>query len=135
MSAQSERLKRRLQAIPRATVAATTPALLKAAEQTAATMRQLAPEDSGDLKASIAVTPAGQSTPAYSQPGGSMLVPDNAVAITAGNTDVRYPHLVEYGTVKAAAHPFFWPAFRLHRRKVASAIKRAVAKAVRSTRT
>jgi len=135
MSAQSERLKRRLQAIPKATIAAVTPALRKAADQMADTMRQLAPVDTGDLKDSIAVTPAGQSTPPYSQPGGSMVVPPNAVAITAGNTDVRYPHLVEYGTSKTPPHPFFWPAFRLHRKKAASAIKRAVSKAVRSTKT
>lgn len=135
MSAQRDRLRRRLEAIPKATVAAVTPAMRKAAEGMADTMRQLAPEDTGDLKASIAVTPAGQATPAYSQPGGSMVVPDNAVAITAGNTEVRYPHLVEYGTSKVPPHPFFWTAFRLHRKKAASAIKRAVAKAVRTTRS
>lgn len=133
MSAQSERLKRRLQAIPKATIAATTPALRKAAEQMADTMRQLAPEDTGALKASIVVTASGQATPSYSQPGGSMVVPENAVAITAGNTDVRYPHLVEYGHAKAPPHPFFWPAFRLNRKKAANRIKRAVSKAVRST--
>ncbi|WGD32015.1 HK97 gp10 family phage protein [Ancylobacter sp. WKF20] len=135
MSAQSERLKRRLQAIPRAAVAAVTPALIKAANEMADTMRQLAPEDTGALRDSIAVTPPGQSTPPYSQPGGSAVAPSNAVLITAGNTEVRYPHLVEHGTAEAPAQPFFWPAFRLHRKKAASGIKRAVAKAVRSTKT
>lgn len=133
MSAQSERLRRRLQAIPRATVAAVNPALRRSAEEMADTMRQLAPVDTGALKDSIAVTSAGQATPAYSQPGGSMVVPENAVAITAGNTDVRYAHLAEYGHSNAPPHPFFWPAFRLNRKKAANRIKRAVSKAVRST--
>ena len=32
------------------------------------------------MAASIAVTGPGQSTPGYSQPGGSMIVPENACA-------------------------------------------------------
>ena len=96
-------------------------------------------EDSGDLKGSIAVTGPGQSTPAYSQPGGSMSVADNAVAVTVGDTDVRYAHLVEYGHGNGLhgsivpAHPFFWPAVRLHRKKATTAIKSAVRRAVRKS--
>ena len=129
------RLQRRLAAIPKAVKEATQPALLKQANAMAATMRALAPDDPAtgapDLKTSIAVTPAGQSTPPYSQPGGSMVVPENAVAVTVGNADVRYPHLQEFGTTRHAAQPFFWPAVRLHRVKAARAIKRAVGTAVR----
>lgn len=42
----------------------------------------------------------------------------------------HYPHLVEYGTTKAPAQPFFWASFRLHRAKAAKAIKRTIGKAV-----
>lgn len=129
------RLKARLAAIPREVKEAVQPALLKQANAMAGTMRQFAPDDpetsAPDLKSSIEVTPAGQQTPAYSQPGGSMTVPDSAVAITVGNADVRYPHLQEYGTSKHQAQPFFWPAVRLHRKKAATAIKGAVGRAVR----
>jgi len=38
---------------------------------------------------------------------------------------------VEYGTKKAPAQPFFWPAYRLHRTKAKKAIKRAASAAVR----
>lgn len=134
MSAQRDRLRRRLQAIPAATLAATAPALRKAAEQMADTMRGFVPVDTGELKESIVVTPAGHTTPPYSQPGGSLAVPANAVAVTVGNTDVRYGHLIEYGTSKAPPHPFFWPAVRLHQKQATRSIKRAVAKAVRSTK-
>jgi HK97 gp10 family phage protein len=140
--------QRRMAAIPEAAKAAVAPVLLKQANQIAATMRSLAPEDEGALKASIAVTGPGQKTPAHSQPGGAAAVPENAVAITAGNTEVRYAHLVEHGTRArmtssksqsghhpgTAAQSFFWPAFRLHRKKTAAAIKRAIGKAIREAK-
>ncbi|WP_028030528.1 HK97-gp10 family putative phage morphogenesis protein [Gemmobacter nectariphilus] len=130
--------QRRMRAIPQAAREAVQPTLVREAEKIAATMRHLAPDDPAtpapDLKSSIAVTGPGQSTPPYSQPGGAMVVPENAVAITAGNTDVRYPHLQEHGTSKHAAQPFFWPAFRLHRKKALAAIKRGIGKAVREAR-
>lgn len=125
------RLKKRLAAIPANVKAAVQPALLKQAEAMATTMRQLAPEDEGDLKESVTVTQAGERTPPYSQPGGSMTVPENAVAVTVGDKQTRYPHLVEYGTKKMQAQPFFWPSVRLHNKKSKQAIKRSVAAAVR----
>lgn len=125
------KLQRRLAAIPAEIKAAVQPSLVKSAEEVAATMRLLVPVSTGDLRDSIEVTPGGASTPAYSQPGGSMTVPDNAAAVTAGNDGVRYAHLVEYGSTKAAAKPFFWPAVRLHQKKIGNRLKRAVAKAVR----
>ena len=94
-------------------------------------MERLAPEDEGDLKASIAVTGPGRQTPAYSQPGGAMTVPENAVAVTVGDVDVRYPHLVEHGTKNAHAQPFFWPAVRLHQTKATRAIKSAIGRSVK----
>lgn len=130
-SRQLARLSARLEAIPKAAVAAVQPALLKSGQELVARMKQLAPVDTGDLRDSIELTPAGQSTPPYSQPGGSQVVPENAVYVTAGNSDVRYPHLVEYGTTKAPAKPFFWPAYRLSKKRITNRLKRAIRKAVR----
>ena len=130
--------QRRMRAIPEAARAAVAPALLKSAEEIAGVMRGLAPDDPAtgapDLKSSIAVTGPGQSTPPYSQPGGSVTVEENAVAITAGNTDVRYPHLQEYGTSHHAAQPFFWPGFRLGRKRALARIKRAIGKAIKEAK-
>ncbi len=129
------RFQNRMRAIPEAAREAVKPVLMREAEKVAATMRQLAPDDPAteapDLKSSIAVTGPGGMTPPYSQPGGAKVVEENAAAITAGNSDVRYPHLQEYGTSKHAAQPFFWPAFRLHRKKALAAIKRGIGKAIR----
>jgi HK97 gp10 family phage protein len=128
------RLRRRLAAIPPAVREAAYEALRKSGEELVATMRSIAPEDEGDLKESIVMTPAGQATPPYSQPGGSTVVPENAVMVTAGNSDVRYAHLQEYGTANHAPQPFFWPAFRMRRRRITNRTRRAIRKAIRETR-
>ncbi|MDI7864090.1 HK97 gp10 family phage protein [Rhizobiaceae bacterium n13] len=125
------RFQQRMRAIPKAVREAVQPALVKSGEDLSGTMQRLAPVDTGALKGSIAVTAPGQSTPAYSQPGGSRVAGENEVLVTAGNSDVRYPHLVEYGTSDTAAQPFFWPAFRLNKKRLANRIKRAVSKAVK----
>lgn len=130
--------QRRMRAIPKAARAAVAPALVKSAEEIADVMRSLAPDDPAtgapDLKSSIVVTGPGQSTPPYSQPGGSKIVEENAAAITAGNADVRYPHLQEYGTTHHAAQPFFWPGFRLGRKRALARIKRAIGKAIKEAK-
>ncbi len=131
MSKQTQRLSRRLEAIPRNVRAAVAPALIKAGGDLANMQRILAPRDTGALQDSIAVTGPGQQTPPYSQPGGSTLARENQVLVTVGNNDVRYPHLVEYGTADTAAQPYFWPAYRLMKKKLANRIKSAIRKAVK----
>ncbi len=130
-SAQLSRLTRKLEAIPQRVREAVAPALEKSGNELVETMQHLAPEDTGALKESITMTPGGQATPPYSQPGGSQIVPLGAVAITVGNEDVRYGHLVEYGTTETEAHPFFWPSYRLHKKSAGNRIKRALRKAVK----
>lgn len=131
VSAQLDKLNKRLAAIPVAVRKAAQPALIKSGEELAATMRHLAPEDSGDLKRSITVTPPGHATPAYSMQGGSRVAAENQVLVTAGNTKVRYGHIVEFGSTKMAAIPFFWPAYRLKKTRLQNRIKRAIGKAIK----
>ncbi|ODT57544.1 MULTISPECIES: HK97-gp10 family putative phage morphogenesis protein [Paracoccus] len=128
------KFQRRMAAIPQAARAAVQPALSQGAYDIADIIEDLAPEDTGDLKGSVAVTLAGAATPAYSQPGGALIVPENAAAITVGNSDVRYPHLQEYGTSKQEAQPFFWPGYRLGRKRALNRIKRAIGKAIREAK-
>ena len=85
----------------------------------------------GDLIDSITFTTGGNTTPPYSEPGGSRVVPEYAVVVTAGDTKTRYVHFVEYGTSKMTAEPFFWPAYRLLKQKLSLRIKRGASKAVR----
>ncbi|TDK38605.1 HK97 gp10 family phage protein [Rhizobium deserti] len=128
------RFQKRMRAIPQAARDAVVPAIVKGADEIAALQRQLAPEDTGALKESIEVTPPGHSTPKYSQPGGSRVAGELEALITVGDHTVRYPHLVEFGTADTTAQPFFWPGFRLGRKRAANRVKRAVAKAIRGTK-
>ena len=125
------RIKQRLAAIPKEVRTAMVPELVKSGNDLAVTARIVAPRDTGALQESITVTPGGSNTPPYSTPGGRVSVPELAVAVTAGNKDVRYAHLVEYGTQEAQAQPYFWPAFRLLRKKNTARIKRAASTAVK----
>lgn len=130
------KFQKRLQAIPRAVRSAVQPALVKGAEEIARKAKANArpSKDTGALIASIVVTPPGGTTPAYSQPGGANRVPENQATVTVGNTDVRYGHLVEYGTTKAQAQPFFWPAVRAAGNRARNRVSRAIRKAVRDAR-
>lgn len=131
MSDQLDRLRKRLDAIPKTVREAVAPALNRSGDELAGRMKQIVPVESGDLRQSIEVTPGGSSTPPYSQPGGSMIVPENAVAVTVGNSKVRYGHLVEYGTLHAHAQPFFWVSVRLLRKRITNRVKRSISKAVK----
>jgi HK97 gp10 family phage protein len=131
-SAQLTRLLAKMEAAKRAPLEAIRPALMQSGSELADMMRTLAPEDTGALKNSITVTGPGQSTPPYSQLGGSRVAGETEVLITAGDADTRYPHLVEYGTADADAQPFFWPSYRLLKKRIQGRVKRAVAEAVRN---
>lgn len=121
-------------------------AVTDGAEQIARQQRNLVPERTGKLKRSIVVTPPGQSTPAYSQPGGSSRTREYEAKVTAGNSEVRYAHLVEYGTAShpqggqftgtqhpgTPAEPYFWPGYRLERKPVRAKIRREIRKAIKA---
>ena len=154
------RIQQRMNAIPAKVREAAAKASREAAEKVADDMRHfaLSSKDTGALIDSITVTGPNEKTPPYSQPGGAAVVPEGTYRITAGNKDVRYAHLVEYGTKastgrgggrdrryktrivktrKYGAHPgtpaqpFFWPAVRANKKKVASAIRKAAREAIK----
>jgi HK97 gp10 family phage protein len=136
------KLKRK---IPEAAKAAAVDAVTKGAGEMAGLMKSLAPEDDGDLEDSIVVTGPGETTPPYSQPGGSRTAGEMQALVTAGNSKVRYAHLVEFDTAphvlggkfKGAQHPgtdaqpFFFPAYRALRKRAKGRITRAINKAIR----
>lgn len=128
--------QRRLRAIPKRLKQEVQPALIASAEQMANDMRQLAESsrDTGSLIDSITVTPAGQTPPSYSQGAKREPVPENAVAVSAGNHVARHAHLVEFGTSKTPAQPFFLPAYRLNRKKASARVKRAMSKAIKGAK-
>lgn len=107
--------------------------------------RSYVPVKTGKLRDSIVATPPGGVPPGFSQGAGREPVPEGSYAVSAGNSAVRTPHLVEYGTrphVNAGqfagtenpgtpARPFFWPAYRLIRRKMRARATKAIKESVK----
>ncbi|HWA22326.1 MAG TPA: HK97 gp10 family phage protein [Caulobacterales bacterium] len=150
------RLKRKLKALPLAMVEATRAGMAAAADKVVKSQKALAPIKSGDLRDSITWTWGDAQKTAYSQGGISFGVMAGSknfsgdlslkVRISAGNTKVRYAHLVEFGTsphtaggkFKGAAHPgtaaqaFFFPGYRLEKKNAKARIRRASKKGAQS---
>lgn len=131
-----EALRAKLRAMPEVIKEEIRTSLVQSANEIADTARALAPVDDGELQASIVVTEPGKLTPLYSS-GGSHQVGDMAVAVSAGNSKVRYAAPVEHGhdgdgkPDGAAPRPFFWPAYRSKKKRVRSRTARAVNKAAK----
>lgn len=102
------------------------------------------PIKTGKLRDSIVATAPGGNTPAHSA-GGGRSVPPGSYAVTAGNSAVRYAHMVEFGTkphinkgIMAGTHnpgspaqSFFFPSYRIVKAKMRSRATRAMNKAVK----
>lgn len=116
MSAQLDRLSRRLKAIPKAARDAVQPDLDKSTAELVDRMRSLAPKDSGDLKDSI-----------HSEHGDTEL----QRKVIAGDGEAFYGRWVEFGTSDTPAQPFFYPAYRLLKKRIQNRLKRSVAKAIK----
>lgn len=155
-----ERLLRKMAALPTAVRSALKQALAQGADELTEMQKRLAPvgppsgaqkkkgAKPGALRDSIKQT-WGDSKVSYASlkgKGGVAGDPDLTVTITAGNSAVRYAHLVEFptaphkvgGKFKGAQHPgtqaqpFFYPAYRALRRRIKSRVTRAAKKAAKS---
>jgi len=119
MSAQTDKLKARLAAIPMAIREAVSPALMTSANELAERIRVLVPTEHGALKDSIKVEP----------------VSETKVTVSEGGPEAPYALHVEYGHMSHGKHvpaePHFWPAYRLTKKRAQNRIKRAITKAVR----
>lgn len=116
MADQLARLNARMNAIPKNVREAVQPALDKSATELVGMQKTLAPVDEGDLQDSI-----------RSEPGDHEL----QRKVIAGDDKAFYARWREFGTASQAASPFFYPAFRLLRKRLTNRIKRSIGKAVR----
>jgi len=122
-------------------------AILTGADDMAAMQRRLAPFRSGRLRESIVVTPGDRDILRYATLKSNRTVkdPELAAIISAGNSKVRYAHLVEFGTAPhenqgkfpgtqnpgTPPRPFFYPGVRAMKKRVQNSINRAARKAIR----
>lgn len=141
---RKDELFRKLKQFTPAIEAALTKVNADAANEMVAMARSYVPARTGALRDSIVATPEGQSPPAYSQ-GAEKVVPEGATMVSAGNSKVRYAHLVEFGTAPhqnegmfagtehpgTPPQPFFFPAYRLTRKKHRPRASRAINKAIK----
>jgi HK97 gp10 family phage protein len=112
-SQQLARLNARMAAVPKAAREAVVPALDKSADELVGRMKSLAPVDEGDLQESIRKE-AG----------------DHELARRVFTDDFK-ARWKEFGTVTQPASPFFFPSYRLLRKRITNRITRAVGKAVK----
>lgn len=139
-------LERKLKRMPDKALAKIKAAMEQGADEVVSMMRSLAPEDDGDLRDSIGWT--WGKKPKYATAlatAKASLGGDLTLTIYAGNSKVRYAHLIEFGT---AAHtnggmfagsnhpgtkgqPFFFVSWRANRKKVKARIRRAVRNAAK----
>jgi HK97 gp10 family phage protein len=107
-------------------------ALVKSADEMVQQAKQFAPVDDGDLRNSIAYTVGKYSADnanvrGSSSGGGS----DSSVTVHAGNAKAYYAAFVEFGVPDRPKQPFFFPAFRLLRKRIKGRLSRAMSKAIK----
>lgn len=140
------RLLAKMAALPKEVRSAIKQALAEGADEITEMQKRLAPVKDGDLRDSIKQTwGAGRVRYSSLNAAAGAGDPDLTVRISAGNSKVRYAHLVEFGTRPhvnggkfagslhpgTRAQPFFYPAVRALRRRVKSRITRATTKAAK----
>ena len=126
--------QRRMAAIPADVKEGVRPALMRAADLVADTVQRLVPVDQGDLRASVNVTGPNEVVPAYAMGGGERVAESNEAIVSVGNSNVRYPHLIEYGTKTAPAQPYFWPSVKLTEAKVRRIVRAGISKSIKRSK-
>ncbi|MDR5008299.1 HK97 gp10 family phage protein [Agrobacterium fabacearum] len=139
------KLNRKLAKLPAAAEKRIKEAMGQGADEIVALMKSLVAVDSGELRDSIGWT--WGDAPKYSQKIATVKSADGKLVITifAGNSKVRYAHLVEFATKAhenagqfagtqhpgTKAQPFFFVSYRALRRRTKSRITRAINKSAK----
>jgi HK97 gp10 family phage protein len=120
-------LRKKLRAIPKAARDAAMPSLLKSGDELVNAQRALVPVRSGTLRDSIRAEAHPDELKVIVKAGG----PATTKPARAGHGSYDYSVGVEHGTADMAAEPFFYPAYRLLKKRLRSRTKRAISKAVK----
>lgn len=120
-----QKLNRKLGKIPAAVREEVRTAMVRSAREIADLAEVLVPQGTtGKLAGSIGWTwgeaPRGALSLGKVATGGDM-----TITVYAGDREAFYARWVEFGTVKVAAQPFFFPAYRALRKRSKSRIRRA----------
>lgn len=140
------RLQKKLKRMPKLAEKEIRKAMEEGANEIVALAKSLVPVESGDLRDSIGWT--WGTRPKYSQAIASVKTSNERFVITiyAGNSAVRYAHLVEFGTAPhinqglfagsqhpgTAPKPFFFVSYRALRKRVKGRVTRAITKSAKA---
>jgi HK97 gp10 family phage protein len=92
----------------------------------AALIESVAPEHEGHLKASVRVIPGKTDTVVRIVAG------DNTTLRTSpAGVSYQYPRADEFGTINMPPKPFFYPTYRLRKKKIISAMKRKITASIK----
>lgn len=137
-----DKLRFVLKKLPETTRAEIKKVIVSGAELIKESQQRLVPWRTGALHDSIIVTPGNQDPPRYATLRSRKTQfpdPELSAIITAGNSGVRYAHLVEFGSSAhtnegrfpgtqnpgAPPRPYFYPGFRARRKEVQNKINKA----------
>jgi hypothetical protein len=140
-----DKLDRRLKEIPPQYIGGIDAVLREGANRHVSLSKTLCPKEHGDLNDSIVATPLSEAPIAHSQGGGGA-TGDIGYRTTAGNSKVRYAHLVEFGAKPhiagglfegaphpgAPAQPFFYPAYRALKGSIKARLNKVLRGAAKS---
>ncbi len=136
-----DKLNKKMEMLPDAFRAIVEKEMGGAASDVVAMMKRLVPVDQGDLRDSIGWTfgepPQGSIAVFKSRPVRGL---NMRLTIYAGNDKAFYARWIEFGTQAhiqggqfkgtehpgTAAHPFFYPAYRFHQKKIKGRVSRAL---------
>lgn len=129
-----DRLRRRLKAIPLEVRKALRAQNAVNAAEMVETAKGFAPEDDGVLRASIKSQDVSDSTRISQrvEAGGPTTTRPVRKSEKGNAPTYDYALAQEHGTEDMPAHPFFWPAWRLKRRRFKTRMSRAAKKAIGS---
>lgn len=134
-----ERLRSLLKALPQKQREEIKIALRQEANAIVQMQKQLVPVDEGETRDSIKAQSGLQAGEAYARVRGRARVQDPELTMiisagnpVSGNTTRSDAHLLEFGTSSMPRKPFFFPAFRAHKRDAVRRINRAVRKAIKN---
>lgn len=127
---QVARVKRRIEAIPVDARALIKKALDKSADELVSLQQRSVPKDEGDLARSIRKESGDHDLAARVVAGG----PLTTRPVRQGKSATYdYALAIEHGTSTRPAQPFFYPSYRLLKRRIKSRLARAVRAAVKKT--
>ena len=127
-----ERLKRKLARIPDTVKKRAQTDLMLAGREINMRQRTFVPVDDGTLRASIRTEPLTDGTVGVSVAAGGPTTTKPVRNSEKGNAPTYdYAMAIEYGTKDAAPKSFFWPGYKLGKRKAMSRARTGIRRAMR----